>query len=78
MRLGQVYARDYEDLIDNAENTWKFWAQDNANLDAQAWRGGQCIQANPNAGSFPYTSGFIGTVLLDQTYALNVPHLSGF
>ncbi|MEM7035868.1 MAG: HYR domain-containing protein, partial [Bacteroidota bacterium] len=76
VRTAQVYARDYDDTfggITNAENTWKTWARDQANLDGQDWRGGQCIQFNIGSGSFPFTSGNLGTVLMDQTYAVTVP-----
>ena len=75
-RVRRVYARNYDDTfsgITNAENTWRVWAQDAANLDGTGWRGGNCITYDIGAGSFPFTSPVINTVMFSQTYATNVP-----
>lgn len=47
------------------ELTYKIWVRDNANLDAQGWIGGQCLQAD---FSPPTQSQDFNTVLYNYTY----------
>ncbi len=73
IKVAHVYAGVYDDLVADAENVWKIWARDDADLDGADWVGGPCIQYAVCTSCAPYTSPYNGTQIFNFTYGQTVP-----
>lgn len=71
LRADAFWKRNYDDLVDNSEESDKLWFRDNSNLDGQDWRGGNCFTwiGGSGGGSFPMWSENFNSVLFNQTYS---------